>query len=129
MLYAGNLQEDSAGQVPGNQLPSEDAGVPGVLSLTTPAHITTDATGPSGATVTYPARTACRQAAAGPRSRPLSAPGRSGDPGGPARHLFAASVHVIAHLASIDRSIRGVFACQGHCPDAGRIIVSASAHG
>jgi hypothetical protein len=59
VLYVGNLQEDSAGQVPGNQLRSEGAGALGVLPLTTPANITTDATGPRRATITYPARPAC----------------------------------------------------------------------
>jgi hypothetical protein len=71
VLCIDNLQANSAGQVPGNQLRSEGAGVPGVLSSTTPANVTTDATRPCGATVTYPARPACRQAAAWPRSLPL----------------------------------------------------------
>jgi hypothetical protein len=52
VLFVTNLQ---AGQVPDNQLWSEGTGVLDALSLTTPADITTGATGPSGATVTYPA--------------------------------------------------------------------------
>jgi hypothetical protein len=53
-LLVDNLTENS-GQVPDSQLWSEGVGVLDALSLTTPADITTDATGPSGATVTYPA--------------------------------------------------------------------------
>ena len=53
-LLVDNLTENS-GQVPDSQLWSEGVGVLDPLSLTTPADITTDATGPSGATVTYPA--------------------------------------------------------------------------
>ncbi len=53
-LLVDNLTENS-GQIPDNQLWSEGVGVLDALSLTTPADITTDATGPSGATVTYPA--------------------------------------------------------------------------
>ncbi len=53
-LFVDNLTENS-GEVPDSQLWSEGVGVLDALSLTTPADITTDATGPSGATVTYPA--------------------------------------------------------------------------
>jgi hypothetical protein len=43
------------GQVPGNQLWTALGDIlGGVLSIAQPANITTDATGPSGATVTYP---------------------------------------------------------------------------
>jgi hypothetical protein len=57
VLEVNNLQENSAGQVPDNQLWSMLSGVLNAgayLSIAQPANITTDATGPSGATVTYP---------------------------------------------------------------------------
>jgi hypothetical protein len=54
VLEVDNLQEN-AGQVPANQLWSALGAIEGAdLSIAQPANITTDATGPSGATVTYP---------------------------------------------------------------------------
>jgi hypothetical protein len=54
VLEVDNLQENS-GQVPASQLWSALGGIEGAdLSIAQPADITTDATGPSGATVTYP---------------------------------------------------------------------------
>jgi hypothetical protein len=54
-LEVESVQENAAGQVSGNQLWSELSGVlEADLSIAQPANITTDATGPSGATVTYP---------------------------------------------------------------------------
>jgi hypothetical protein len=55
VLEVDNLQENAAGQVPDNQLWSALGDIEGAdLSIAQPADITTDATGPSGATVTYP---------------------------------------------------------------------------
>jgi HYR domain len=55
VLYVDNLQQNTAGQVPDSQLWSARGDIlGGVLSIAQPANITTDATGPSGATVTYP---------------------------------------------------------------------------
>ena len=55
VLQVDNLQENAAGQVPDNQLWSALGDIEGAdLSIAQPADITTDATGPSGATVTYP---------------------------------------------------------------------------
>jgi len=54
VLLVENLQETS-GQVPDTQLWSESVGVLDAdLSIAQPADVTTDATGPSGATATYP---------------------------------------------------------------------------
>jgi len=54
VLEVDNLQENS-GQVPASQLWSALGDIEGAdLSIAQPADITTDATGPSGATVTYP---------------------------------------------------------------------------
>jgi hypothetical protein len=54
VLYVDNLQ-NTAGQVPSSQLWSALGDIRGgLLSIAQPANITTDATGPSGATVTYP---------------------------------------------------------------------------
>jgi hypothetical protein len=54
VLEVDNLQEN-AGQVPANQLWSALGAIKSAdLSIAQPANITADATGPSGATVTYP---------------------------------------------------------------------------
>lgn len=122
-LYVTDLL---SAQVPANQLWSAQGGIEGTgLSIAQPANITTDATGPSGATVTYPLPAVTDPAAASPPAAVCTPPSGSVFPIGtttvtctatdskdlnsPVSTSFTVTVEgAAAQLADLHQAVQGV---------------------